>query len=151
MDQAFQFIIAHDGICSEADYPYVGANNPCQANCTSAAIIRQFVEVTPHDENALQVAVAQQPVSIALEADQSVFQFYAGGVLDDATCGVNLDHGVLIVGYGHDDTVHKDFWTIKNSWGPSWGDHGYIHIVRNVDGNDARQCGLTSVPSYPVV
>ena len=151
MDQAFQFIIAHDGICSEADYPYTGSNGACQANCSSSAIIRQYVDVTPHDETALQTAVAMQPVSIALEADQSIFQFYSSGVLDDATCGVNLDHGVLVVGYGHDQTLNKDFWTVKNSWGPNWGDRGYIRIVRNVDGNDARQCGLASVPSYPVV
>jgi len=88
-------------------------------------------------------------VAIAIEADQSVFQFYSSGVLDDSSCGVSLDHGVLLAGYGTDSG--KDYWLVKNSWGASWGAAGFIKIVRNVNGNWARQCGLTSDPSYPVV
>ena len=151
MDQAFQFIITNNGICTEADYPYTAADGTCQTTCKSAATISKFVDVTINDETALQTANAQQPVAIAIEADQSVFQFYSSGVLDDASCGVNLDHGVLLAGYGHDSASNKDFWLVKNSWGTSWGAQGYIQIVRNVNGNWARQCGLTSAPSYPVV
>ena len=151
MDQAFQFIITNNGICTEADYPYTAADGTCQTTCKPAATISKFVDVTINDETALQTANAQQPVAIAIEADQSVFQFYSSGVLDDASCGVNLDHGVLLAGYGHDSASNKDFWLVKNSWGTSWGAQGYIQIVRNVNGNWARQCGLTSAPSYPVV
>jgi len=151
MDQAFQFIISNKGICTEADYPYTGADGTCQTTCKPAATISKFVDVTVNDETALQTANAQQPIAIAIEADQSVFQFYSSGVLDDASCGVNLDHGVLLAGYGHDSTANKDFWLVKNSWGASWGAQGYIQIVRNVNGAWARQCGLTSAPSYPVV
>ena len=151
MDQAFQYAISEGGLCVENDYPYKGADGTCETNCTKKVTVSKFVDVTPHDELALQVAVSNQPVSIAIQADQSIFQFYASGVLDDASCGVQLDHGVLIVGYGHDEVPKKDFWKVKNSWGPSWGEQGYIKIVRNVAGQDARQCGLATVPSFPVV
>jgi len=151
MDQAFQYVISNNGLCTENDYPYTGADGTCQTTCKSAATISKFVDVTVNDENALQTANAQQPIAIAIEADQSVFQFYSSGVLDDASCGVNLDHGVLLAGYGNDSASGKDFWLVKNSWGTSWGAQGYIMIVRNVNGQWARQCGLTSAPSYPVV
>ena len=153
MDQAFQYIISNKGLCTEAAYPYTGTVGTCASNtCKSAGTISSYTDVTPNSESALQVALASRPVSIAIEADQSCFQFYTSGVLDDATCGTSLDHGVLLVGYGHDSTVGKDFWTIKNSWGASWGSNGYINVVRNVGASgSARQCGLTSDPSYPVV
>ena len=58
-------------------------------------------------------AVAHQPISVAIEADQREFQLYNGGVFD-GQCGIALDHGVLVVGYGTEGG--KPFWTIKNSW-----------------------------------
>jgi len=151
MDQAFQYIISNKGLCTEASYPYTAVDGTCaSSSCKSAGTIDSFTDVTVNNEAALQVAVAARPVSIAIEADQSCFQFYTSGVLDDATCGTALDHGVLAVGYGTDSASGKDFWKVKNSWGTSWGMAGYINIVRNVNGNWARQCGLTSDPSYPV-
>ena len=94
-------------------------------------------------------AVAQQPVSVAVEADGSDWQFYSGGVLTDA-CGVNLDHGVLVVGYGTDVT-QGDYWKVKNSWGPSWGETGYLRIGRGSKFDASGECGILMDPSYPVV
>ena len=95
------------------------------------------------------VAGAQQPVSVAVEADGSDWQFYSGGVLTDS-CGVNLDHGVLVVGYGT-DSAQGDYWKVKNSWGPDWGDSGFIRIGRGSKFDANGECGILMDPSYPVV
>jgi len=84
----------------------------------------------------------QQPVSIAIQADQSSFQMYKSGVLTSG-CGTSLDHGVLAVGYGTDATA-GDYWLVKNSWGTSWGASGYIKI-----GSATNQCGVLNQPIYP--
>jgi len=96
----------------------------------------------------LLAAVAQQPVSVAIEADKMVFQMYTGGIISKASCGTNLDHGVLVVGYGSESG--QDYWILKNSWGPSWGEKGFFRIARDMTKNDAGICGLQEEPSYPV-
>ena len=102
------------------------------------------IDIVSDDEDALKSAVAMTPVSVAIEADQSVFQLYRGGVLADARCGDAVDHGVLVVGYGHDPGTGLDYWRIKNSWGTSWGEAGYARLVRG-----RNMCAITTEPSYP--
>merc|ERR1711948_208827 len=102
--------------------------------------------VSPDSESAMMSAVSQQPVSIAIEADKSVFQLYKSGVLQ-SSCGSSLDHGVLLVGYGTEDGT--DYWKVKNSWGSSWGDAGYVKLLRGKGGSG--ECGLLKQASYPVV
>jgi cathepsin L len=142
MDDAFTYVEAN-GIGSEDSYPYTATGpNTCQS-VTTVATISSFVDVTPLNEADLLSAVNIGPVSIAIEADQPVFQYYSSGVLDSSACGTTLDHGVLIVGYG---TSTEDYWIVKNSWGSSWGQSGYVYLARN-----KNTCGLAQDPSYPVV
>ena len=101
MDDGFQYIIDNEGVTSETNYPYTAKDDLC--NLTKAhmvsATISKYVDVPNNSELALMSAIVQQPVSVAVEADQDVFQFYSKGVMT-SKCGTNLDHGVLAVGYG---------------------------------------------------
>ena len=87
----------------------------------------------PKSEDKLKAALSQQPVAVVLEADKAVFQLYKSGILDDPSCGNTLDHAVLLVGWGYDDGLKKDFWLVKNSWATTWGDNGFIRLA--VEGN----------------
>lgn len=153
MDNAFSWAQKNGGVCTEADYPYVSgttktAGDCKQSSCTKNANVapKSYTDVQKNSDSAMMSALAQQPVSIAIEADQSAFQLYKSGVFT-APCGTNLDHGVLAVGYGTEDG--QDFYKVKNSWGPSWGQGGYILLARGVSQKEG-QCGMLSgPPSYP--
>jgi len=142
MDQAFEWIIQNGGITTEAQYPYTAMDGTCNTTVTEAVKITGYTDVTSGDETALAAAVALGPVSVAIEADQSCFQFYTSGVLVDPSCGTALDHGVLAVGYG--TQAGQDYWIVKNSWGTSWGMSGYVLIARGTN-----ECGIATENSYP--
>ena len=153
MDQAFTWIQGNGGICSESDYPYTSGttmvNGQCVASCSKnpKAAPVSFTDVSKNSDDALKSALAQQPVSVAIQANQPAFQFYSGGVLT-GDCGTRLDHGVLAVGYGT-WTDGTPYYKVKNSWGPSWGMDGYILIEADVS-QRGGQCGiLNGPPSYP--
>jgi len=147
MDYGFQYIIDNKGITSEAAYPYTATDGTCQATGKPvAATITGFKDVPANSETALETAIVTQPISVAVEADQSVFQFYSGGVMDSA-CGTQLDHGVLAVGYGTD--AGKEYYKVKNSWGADWGMKGYILLARGAKFNPSGQCGIQMMASYP--
>ena len=148
MDYAFKYIIDNGGITSESNYPYNGVQGSCNQAAADkpVAIIHGYKDVGATDAE-LMAALAQQPVSVAIEADQSTFQFYSSGVLT-AACGTSLDHGVLAVGYGTLGGV--DYYKIKNSWGESWGMDGYILLGRGSQYNGGQgQCGILMAASYP--
>ena len=92
-------------------------------------------------------SIQTAPTSIAIEADKTVFQHYTSGVLNSEACGTNLDHGVLAVGYGSENG--QDYYLVKNSWGTSWGDKGFIKIANNGDGKGI--CGIQSQPVRPIM
>jgi len=144
MEGADKYLIAN-GQCSLASYPYTATDDKCKT-CSPVAHFSSCSDVKPNDQISLKGAVAMQPVSVALSADTRYFQSYTGGILDSPACYTELNHGVLITGYGTDNG--KKYWTVKNSWGVTWGEQGYIRISRSDSTNDAGICGIAMQPSY---
>jgi len=149
MDAAFTYIKANDGIDTEEAYPYVAEEEPsCKYKAKfSGATDKGFVDIDHGFEDKLKEAVATVgPVSVAIDASSDEFQMYQSGVYYNKACSSEqLDHGVLVVGYGSEDGV--DYWIVKNSWSEKWGENGYIRMSRNKDNN----CGIASMASYPLV
>ncbi|KAK2993961.1 hypothetical protein RJ640_000559 [Escallonia rubra] len=148
MDNAFDFIQQNHGLSSEANYPYQGVDSTCNTNkeANHAAKITGHEDVPANSESALLKAVANQPISVAIDASGSDFQFYSSGVFT-GECGTDLDHGVTAVGYGtaSDGTM---YWLVKNSWGTGWGEEGYIRMQRGIDAAEGL-CGIAMQASYP--
>ena len=153
MDIAFEFDETGRGVCSEEDYPYEAAkNDSCNKDCTPVdeTLVKSFTDVEEGSVEALQRAIVQQPVSIAIQANQMSFQFYKHGVYSEDECGEEavIDHGVLAVGYGTTKKKGIDYWMVKNSWGDSWGDDGYIKLARDSE-NEFGMCSILKMPSFP--
>ncbi|KAK9053906.1 hypothetical protein SSX86_024981 [Deinandra increscens subsp. villosa] len=148
MDNAFDFIVNNKGLTTETNYPYTGVDGTCNSKSESnhAATITGHEDVPANSESALLKAVASQPVSVAIDASGSDFQFYSSGVFK-GDCGTELDHGVTAVGYGTSDDGTK-YWLVKNSWGTSWGLEGYIMMQRDVEAKEGI-CGIAMQASYP--
>jgi C1A family cysteine protease len=152
MDNAFTWAKKNGGVCTAEDYPYTSGTTKtegsCSPSCTKDAKVApaSYTDVATNSDAAMMSALNQQPVAVAIEADQSAFQLYSSGVFT-APCGTSLDHGVLAVGYGTLDGT--DYYKVKNSWGTSWGMDGYILLQRGVAQKEG-QCGILSgPPSYP--
>ncbi|MED6188322.1 putative cellulose expressed protein 1 [Stylosanthes scabra] len=148
MENGFQFIIKNGGITTESNYPYKGVDETCDTSkeAPPAAQIKGYEKVPANSEDALQRAVANQPVSVAIDASGSAFQFYSSGVFT-GDCGTQLDHGVTTVGYGADDDG-TEYWIVKNLWGTEWGEEGYIRMKKGIDTSEGL-CGIAMDASYP--
>jgi len=137
MPNAFAYVVGNGGIDTEASYPYDAADGTCHFNKANVgASISNFTMLSTDEEQIAAYLVANGPVSIA--ADAEPWQFYTGGVFR-APCGTQLDHGILITGYGVGDDFSSSikWWWIKNSWGADWGINGYLKVERGVG-----KCGL---------
>jgi C1A family cysteine protease len=138
MDDAFEYIIKNKGIGSEASYPYTGRDGTCK-QVTSVSTVSKYTDVKKNDETGLMSAVNIEPVSVAVDA--ASWSSYRKGIMS-GLCGKSLDHGVLAVGYGTEGS--QDYWIVKNSWGTSWGESGFIRLIRN-----KNECGIAEAASYP--
>jgi cathepsin L len=148
MDQAFQYVMDNKGITTETAYPYTATDGTCKCTsanaCSDAVDISSFTDVAANSSSALIAAINLQPISVAVDASGMDWQFYSGGVVTDTACGTELDHGVIAVGY--DTGASQPYYLVRNSWGASWGEQGYIRIGI-ADG--AGICGIQMDPSYP--
>jgi len=143
MDGAFTYAETHP-LMYEHDYAYTAKNGNCQYDKSKGhGTCSGYHDVTRNSASALRSAIEKSPVSIAIEADKRVFQLYKSGILSGSACGTNLDHGVIAVGFGAEGGVN--FAIVRNSWGASWGDAGYVKIATDND-----TCGILRQPSYPM-
>ncbi|KAM7500738.1 hypothetical protein LguiA_025152 [Lonicera macranthoides] len=126
----------------------MGLNLSCnsQKEASRAAKINGYEKVPANNEIALLKAVANQPISVSIDASGYAFQLYSSGAFT-GECGTDLDHGVTAVGYGTTSDGTK-YWLVKNSWGTSWGDSGYIMMERDVAAKEGL-CGIAMDSSYP--
>ncbi|VVB11940.1 unnamed protein product [Arabis nemorensis] len=145
MDKAFNFLINNNGLDSQMDYPYNGVQGYCNDIENNRVTIDVYEDVPPNDEISLQNAVAHQPVSVAVDKSSQEFMLYQSGIFN-GPCGTDLDHAVVIVGYGSENG--QDYWIVRNSWGTNWGEAGYAKIARNYQ-SPTGLCGIAMVASYP--
>jgi len=135
---------AKSGLDLEKDYPYKASDAKCKFSAWTAVKINTGYQfVTANSTDALKAAIADSPVSVSIEADEDVFQHYQSGMI--TSCGANIDHAVLAVGYT------KDYFIVKNSWGTSWGVSGYVLIAADNKPNKGQGvCGILSSPVIAV-
>jgi C1A family cysteine protease len=129
---AAQWAQSKNGLCSQTAYPYTARDGACKSGCESVKSTAIKGVVQQKGEDQLLKGVDGQPVSICLDA-MGGFQSYRSGIFD-GPCGTQMNHAVLAVGYT------ADAWIVKNSWGTSWGDKGYIQMRRG-----KNLCGLSNV------
>jgi cathepsin L len=142
MDNAFKYIEGKP-LELESNYPYTARDGSCKyVSSKGVGKVRSYTDVRTGSPSQLKAAITKAPVSVAIEADQQAFQGYTSGVITSG-CGQQLDHGVLAVGYG--TLGGQEFFLVKNSWGSSWGDQGYVRISTS----SSNVCGILSAASYP--
>jgi len=149
MTEAFSYIAKQqDGaIESESDYPYVAYDQSCKYVASKGVKIgiKGYKEISHGSESDLASKVASiGPIAIAIDASNWSFQLYSSGIYDEPSCSSsNLDHGVGCIGYGSEGS--KNYWIVRNSWGTSWGEQGYIRMIKDKN----NQCGEASMACYP--
>lgn len=147
MQSGFHYVM-DKGLCSEQNYPYKAIDESCRS-CKEIIKISDCKSVPSYNETVLKYAVLKKPISVAVDASSLSFQFYSEGILNSG-CGTNLNHAVLLVGYGEDNG--EKYWRIKNSWGEDWGEDGYIRLARqDTNKKTSGMCGLTKQASYPIL
>lgn len=124
----------------EDDYKYTGKDGVCRQENKTGIKTKRFgfnTYVPQNDANEMKAAVEKGVVSVAIQADQRVFQLYKNGIFDSTRCGTQLDHATNVVGYGEE--AGQEYWIMRNSWGNTWGEKGYMRLAI-VEG--AGICGI---------
>lgn len=145
---AFNYYKSHNAEL-EGTYPYKGVDGSCKYNSGSATTYHStgYTDISANNPNAMKNALANNPISVAIEADTFYFQHYSTGILNNASkCGTNLDHATAVVGWGSENGV--EYWIMRNSWSSSWGESGYARIqITSGEG----VCGIQMETLYPTI
>ncbi|XP_056019981.1 digestive cysteine proteinase 1-like [Ostrea edulis] len=146
---AYQWIMKNGGLTSEELYgPYLAQDGKCNKAITPVVQLKNYVNVTSGDLQALKFAIVHQgPVLVLMDSSRPSLSFYANGVYYEPQCGKKadeLDHTVLAVGYGVMNG--QAYWLIKNSWSTYWGNDGYL-LMSQKDNN----CGILTEPTFAIL
>jgi cathepsin L len=149
---AWNYVIAaQDGnFISTYTYPYTGTDGKCKYNEGTVDTFMHGIGAPAHPtENSLLETVYEYgPMACMVDGSGIKFQMYGGGVYDNRECSSTcLNHAMLVVGWGRDSASFKEYWIVQNSWGISWGEKGYIKMVRNHN----NQCGIASACAAPTI
>lgn len=133
---------------TEASYAYKGVGGTCKyASASSTGLgTTGYTSVSGNNSSVMKTALAGRPLAVSIEADKAVFQNYKSGIFNSTACGTALDHAVIVVGWGTSGST--EYWTVRNSWGTTWGEKGYIRMQITTG---AGICGVQSQPLYPNV
>ena len=152
MTNSFKYLTTKGGargLETETAYPYVARNQKCAYDDSKAVgVIRSYATIAANDCDGLLHALTNQPVSVAICAN--AIQSYKSGIFNNPRCGTQLNHGVTAIGYGSDSTSGAEYWIVKNSWGASWGENGYIKFFRDDNKSEPGMCGICMDTTYPV-
>jgi len=155
------FALAYESgvdVCSQKSYPYKAKEGSCKSGCTVAMPAGSIIGVRRLNlsgtatASQMMSAIQQQPVSVSVSGGQESFKLYKSGVLSSG-CGGALNHATVVVGYGNlvyqnslGVSISEGYWLVKNSWGKTWGQDGYIMISQS-----GNTCGILSAPVYPAI
>nr|XP_060482971.1 procathepsin L-like [Panthera onca] len=130
---------------------YRSKDGPCKYRPEhSAANITAFHTIPQREKILMMILRKVGPVSATIDASLDTFRFYKQGIYYDPKCSSeDLNHGVLVVGYGFQgkESDNQKYWFVKNSWGTDWGMDGYIKMAKDRD----NHCGITTKASFPIV
>jgi C1A family cysteine protease len=146
--RACYYLQTHNEIL-ESDYIYLATDTACAYDSKphTNVICGQYAWMTPNDPASMQNALNAGVISVSIQADQFCFQTYTSGIFNNPKCGTSLDHATVVVGWGTDDVSGQDYWIMRNSWGTSWGESGYMKIeISTTVNSGAGYCGIQSEP-----
>jgi C1A family cysteine protease len=146
-DRAWDYLSNHYSML-ESTYRYTAKDGTCQYGQLPETSVETLKTIYPKKFNTdqLKAAVATAPISIGIEADRRVFQQYSSGIFDSTQCGTQLDHAVMLVGYGSENG--QDYFILRNSWGTTWGEKGYMRVAYTAGSTGYGICGINQYPAY---
>jgi C1A family cysteine protease len=146
------YIIAHGGINTEADYPYIAHDAPCNKTLEARKVVTldAWEVVPPGNESALMQAVARHPVAVGVCVGPYIknWRAYKGGIFDGGSCETPIDHAMVVVGYGSEDG--RDYWLVKNSWNTEFGEEGYMKFPRDASKLGFGYASIAHEPAFPI-
>ena len=130
----------------EKDYRYTATDGSCQYD-ESKGVTNVSSYGKTHGTDANLARLDQQPVNVAVAAGNNVFMNYQSGIITaDLGCPTKIDHAIVAVGWGVENGVQ--YYIVRNSWGTSWGEKGFVRMATS---HGQGVCGINQYVYYPTI